>query len=148
MSKKGLRITFNAPVVLTFVFLCFVATLMGVLTNGAATQAFFATYNSSWLNPMTYVRLFTHVLGHGGWDHFLNNSMYLLLLGPILEEKYGRRNLIEVIPITVILVAVLYIGQEVYSGIFVQDNISNMAHIVGGLVGAVIGYSLNVKRGN
>ena len=39
----------------------------------------------------------------------------------------------------------LHIGQQVYEGIAVQNNISNMAHIVGGIVGAIIGYGLNVK---
>ncbi len=39
----------------------------------------------------------------------------------------------------------LYIGQQVYEGIAVQNNISNIAHIVGGIVGAIIGYGLNVK---
>ena len=49
------------------------------------------------------------------------------------------------IPITFILVAAIFIGQQVYEGIAVQNNISNMAHIVGGIVGAIIGYVLNVK---
>ncbi len=39
----------------------------------------------------------------------------------------------------------LHIGQQVYEGIAVQNNISNMAHIVGGIVGAIIAYGLNVK---
>ena len=39
----------------------------------------------------------------------------------------------------------LHIGQQVYEGIAVQNNISNMAHIVGGIVGSIIGYGLNVK---
>lgn len=42
----------------------------------------------------------------------------------------------------------LYIGQQVYEGIAVQNNISNIAHIVGGIVGAIIGYGLNVKSKN
>ena len=49
------------------------------------------------------------------------------------------------IPITFILVAIVYLGQQVYDGLFVKDNISNMAHIVGGIVGAVAGYTLNKK---
>lgn len=49
------------------------------------------------------------------------------------------------IPIIFILVAAIFIGQQVYEGIAVQNNISNMAHIVGGIVGAIIGYGLNVK---
>ncbi len=48
------------------------------------------------------------------------------------------------IPITFILVAAIFIGQQVYEGIAVQNNISIMAHIVGGIVGAIIGYGLNV----
>ena len=38
-----------------------------------------------------------------------------------------------------------FIGQQVYEGIAVQNNISNIAHIVGGIVGAIIVYGLNVK---
>lgn len=49
------------------------------------------------------------------------------------------------IPITFILVAAIFIGQQVYEGIAVQDNISNMTHNVGGIVGAIIGYGINVK---
>ena len=49
------------------------------------------------------------------------------------------------IPITFVLVAVFFIGQQVYDGITVQDNISNMAHIVGGIIGGVMGYELNKK---
>ena len=49
------------------------------------------------------------------------------------------------IPITFILVAAIFIGQQVYEGIAVQNNISNITHIVGGIVGAIIGYELNVK---
>mgnify|MGYP004538061271 CR=1 FL=1 len=51
----------------------------------------------------------------------------------------------EEILITFILVAAIFIGQQAYEGIAVQNNISNIAHIVGGIVGAIIGYGLNVK---
>ena len=50
------------------------------------------------------------------------------------------------IPLTFILVAVIFIGQQVYESIAVQDNISNMAHIVGGIVGSVTGYLLNRQK--
>ena len=49
------------------------------------------------------------------------------------------------IPLTFILVAIIFVGQQVLEGITVSDNISNMAHIVGGFVGAVIGYQLNKR---
>ena len=188
--RKKLKITFNAPVTLSFVIICFVATLLGVLSSGKITQMVFMTYHASLVNPMTYVRFITHVFGHDGWSHFIGNATYLLLLGPMLEEKHGSIELVEVIgitaiitglvnyiffwnvglcgasgvvfafiilasftgfkegeiPLTFILVAVVFIGQQVFEGIVVKDNISNMAHIVGGIVGAIIGYSLNKKK--
>lgn len=187
--KRKRHITFNSPVVLTFVIISFVAMVANYLTLGVSNKLLFMTYHSSLASPMTYVRFFTHVLGHSGWSHYIANTMYLLLLGPMLEEKYGSRTIVEVIlitglvtglvtwvffpgialcgasgvvfafimmtsftsfkegeiPLTVILVAVIYIGQQVYEGLFVHDNVSNMGHILGGIVGAVAGYTLNRK---
>ena len=187
--KKKLKITFNAPVVLTFVMICFIATLLGVLTGGRITQSFFMTYHSSLKNPMTYLRFFTHVFGHDGWSHFIGNASYLLLLGPMLEEKHGSRELIEIIgvtalitgvvnyiffwnvglcgasgvvfafiilasftsfkegeiPLTFILVTVVFIGQQIYEAMAVANNVSNISHIIGGMIGALLGYNLNQK---
>ena len=50
------------------------------------------------------------------------------------------------IPLTFVLVLLLYLGSEVYAGITVSDSISNMTHIIGGLCGSVIGYTLNKNR--
>lgn len=60
--KKKFKITFNAPVVLTFVVICFIVTILGIITQGRSTQAVFMTYHSSLKNPMTYIRFITHVL--------------------------------------------------------------------------------------
>lgn len=187
--KKKLKITFNAPVVLTFVMICFIATLLGVLTEGRITQSFFMTYHSSLKNPMTYLRFFTHVFGHDGWSHFIGNASYLLLLGPMLEEKHGSKELVEIIgvtalitgvvnyiffwnvglcgasgvvfafiilasftsfkegeiPLTFILVTVVFIGQQIYEAVAVANNVSNISHIIGGMIGALLGYNLNQK---
>ena len=49
------------------------------------------------------------------------------------------------IPITLILVFIIYIGGEVYTGIKTSDNISQITHIVGGLCGAVMGIGMRVR---
>ena len=49
------------------------------------------------------------------------------------------------LPLTFILVAVIFLGQQIFEGIMVQDNVSNLSHIIGGIVGAVCGYGLNKK---
>jgi len=187
--KKKISITFNAPVTLTFIMICFVVLVVSFITKGISTELLFMTYHSSLKSPLTYVRFVTYVFGHSGWEHFVGNATYILLLGPMLEEKYGSEMLIKVmlitaivtsifnyiffpsialcgasgivfafiiltsftgfkrgeIPLTFILVAVVFIGQQVIEGITVQDNISNMSHIIGGVVGAVVGYFLNRK---
>lgn len=49
------------------------------------------------------------------------------------------------IPITFILVAAIYLGQQVYDGVVLDDNIFNMAQVVGGVVGGIIRFLLNRK---
>lgn len=41
---------------------------------------------------------------------------------------------------------VVHIGQQVIEGITITDNVSNMSHIIGGVVGAILGYRLNVRK--
>jgi membrane associated rhomboid family serine protease len=49
------------------------------------------------------------------------------------------------IPLTFILVLILYIGREVLNS-FRSDNISEFAHIVGGFCGSLFGFFKPVKR--
>ncbi len=188
-KKKKFTITFNAPVVLGIVGISFAATLLNYITVGLTGRLLFMTYRSSLLSPLTWLRAFTHIFGHVDLAHLVGNMSYLLLIGPMLEEKYGSKTLAAVaaitalatslvnfiffpsvalcgasgvvfafillssftsfkegeIPLTFILVAVFFIGQQIIEGITVRDNISNMAHIVGGIVGGLLGYFLNVQ---
>ncbi len=183
------KITFNSPAVLGFGIISVLVMLVGYITKGVSNTAVFMTYRDSFLSPMMYIRLFTHVLGHSGWEHLLGNMAYILLLGPLLEEKYGTGKIVLIylitalstgiinnlffphtalcgasgicfafillssvtsykrneIPLTFILVALIYIGQQVYEGLFLKDDISNTAHIVGGIVGATAGFLMNRK---
>ena len=178
---RKLKIYFNAPITLTFTLICFLALFLQMITNGDSTVLLFSTYSSSLLDPLTYVRLIGHIFGHADFDHLISNMIYILLLGPMLEEKYHDRLIIVIvvtalvtgicnnifqpgvmllgasgvvfafillasitgkdrgIPITLILVAVLWIGGEVTSMLTVTDSISHITHIIGGLVGGAIG---------
>ena len=187
--KKKLKITFNAPVTLGIVGISFAATLLNYISGGIIGRLLFMTYRSSLLSPLTWLRAFTHIFGHTGWAHLVGNMCYVLLLGPMLEEKYSSRTLAIVvaitavvtslgnfiffpsvalcgasgvvfafillssftsfkegeIPVTFILVAVFFLGQQIFEGLTVKDNISNLAHIAGGIVGGIAGYGLNRK---
>ena len=52
----------------------------------------------------------------------------------------------KTIPLTFILVAIIYIGGQVYEGIFVNSNVSNLTHILGGFVGSVLGFAMAKKK--
>ena len=47
------------------------------------------------------------------------------------------------IPLTLVGVAALYLTQEIFDGLFSADDISHLAHIVGGVCGAVMGLFLH-----
>lgn len=189
---KKIRLSFNSPVILGFTLACFIVLILDKVTGSASTRAFFSVYRSSLASPFTYIRFFGHVLGHASWDHFFGNIMMLLVVGPLLEEKYGSANILfvilatalvtgvinfiffphvqllgasgvvfafillasltsigeEKIPLTFILVALIYIGQQVYDGLFIRDNVSNLTHILGGIVGSSLGYVMNKNKMN
>ena len=46
------------------------------------------------------------------------------------------------IPLTLILVFVIYVGGEIYNGITAADNVSQLAHVIGGICGAVLGMGM------
>ena len=184
------RITYNAPVVLTFSLLSLAVLLLGNTTAGAFTAKFFTLRFTAFDDPLLYLRLFTHVLGHADWAHYSGNMLLLLLTGPMLEEKYGSRRLLIVvvftafatgvlhlallpqvavlgasgivfafillasitgsgerqIPLTLIVVAVIYLGGEVLGGLFASDSISQLSHIIGGVIGCGFGYGFKPHR--
>ena len=185
------RIRFNSPVVLWFAIISAAVLAAGMLSGGWIRDTFFVCYRTSWTDPLQYLRLFTHVLGHQNLTHYTGNMMMFLLIGPVLEEKYGSKKLIEIIlivagvtglihillfptvgllgasgvvfafillvsvtgtrnsneiPLTTLIVAVIYIGQELYSGLVLSDNVSQLTHIIGGSIGAVYGMSVSPKR--
>jgi membrane associated rhomboid family serine protease len=180
-----MRISYNAPVVLSFTFL---ALFVFVITHQVlpSLQPLFVTYPIfRFTHPKDYFRLFSHILGHQDFQHFMGNFTLILLLGPILEEKYGSQRLLIFIlitafttavintlffstgllgasgivflfillasfttfksgeiPLTFILVFLIFMGQEAF-GSLRQDNISQFAHILGGIIGSVFGFKLN-----
>ena len=106
MNKK-LKITFNSPIVLGFAAICLIATILNYITMGISNELLFMTYHSSLSSPMTYLRFFTHVFGHADWTHFIGNISYILLLGPMLEEKYSSKVLVEVIAVTAVITGLI-----------------------------------------
>ncbi len=103
-----MRITYNAPVTLTFALVATLVLILDQLTGSALTERFFSIGGTmDWGNPLAYLRLVTHVIGHANWSHLLSNFAFILLLGPILEEKYGTVSLLLMMLITAVITGLL-----------------------------------------
>ena len=176
-------IQYNSTVILSLFFLSFAALLLKYFTRDASNKLLFSSYRSSIFNPLTYVRMITHIFGHASWSHFMNNFLYILLIGPMIEEKYGSKNLLIMIlivagvtglinniftnkrilgasgivfmlivlssfvniqagkiPLTLILICIFYVVNEVIMGIFSRDNVSHLGHLIGAICGFIFGF--------
>ena len=58
----------------------------------------------------------------------------------VLSSLAGMRE--GAIPLTLILVVLIYLGGEIVDAVTVRDNVSQLTHIVGGLCGAGLGFAM------
>lgn len=189
MRKRRFAIDLNAPVILWLTIIALALLIIDMVTPINMAMLLGAR-RTRLLDPMQYIRLFTHVLVHSGVGHYVGNFMMILAIGPMVEEKYGSGRLLIItvitavitgltkviffpgtvlvgasgivfmlilmasftnirqgrLPITVLLVAILYIGNEIMQGLFIADNVSQISHIIGGLCGAVFAVAVNSKK--
>lgn len=187
-SKKEFKMTkyleYNSPVILSFFFLSMIALFLNWLTKGKSNLLLFECRRGSTWNPLTYLRMVTHVIAHEGWSHLRHNFLTILLVGPLIEEKYGSLQLLIMIlitsgvtgvlnvlvgkyrilgssgivfmliilssfvnfsggkiPITLILICVFYIVDEILAS-FKKDRISHSSHLIGAICGGICGFYL------
>ncbi|MBN2443059.1 MAG: rhomboid family intramembrane serine protease [Spirochaetales bacterium] len=191
-KKGGFRLKYNAPVILSFALICSGLMLLDNIMQGALMQNLFSVPGNTvpfHLFSLDIIRLFTHAAGHANWMHLVGNFSFILLLGPILEERYGSGLILLLIvltafitglinrlffstgllgasgivfmlillisfvnvrrgeiPLTFVLVLVLYLGQEFYKMFFEQNNIAEMAHILGGACGGIFGFIFSANK--
>ena len=89
---KRFAIRFNAPVVLSFAILSLLVLVLDSATGGASTARLFCVYRAPLTDPLTYVRFFTHVLGHSGYSHYMSNMLLPGGRTAILEIKTTNYN--------------------------------------------------------
>lgn len=103
-----IRIHYNAPVVLTFSLLALGLHVVDRRLGGAITRGLLVTGPPfSFLDPLDYVRFVSHTLGHASLEHLFSNLTMILLLGPILEERYGSEDMLKMILLTGLFVGVI-----------------------------------------
>lgn len=185
-----MKLRYNAPVILTFSLACtIILGLAQVLGNNFMNIFVVPASGMGFrLLSLDILKLFSHALGHANWPHLIGNLSFILLIGPILEEKYGSGRILMMmlvtalvagvinvlffanpslgasgivfmlillisitnvkegeIPLTFIAVVLIFLVKEVF-GMFEQNQINEMAHILGGVCGAIFGFAFTRKQ--
>ena len=133
---------YNSLIILSFFFISLISLILNILTKGKSNDLFFSTYRSSLLNPLTYLRLVIHIFGHANWSHFTHNFLYILLIGPMIEEKYGSLNLLIMILITATVIGLfnsIFTRNKILGA---KDSVSHGSHFLGALCGFIFSYIL------
>ena len=125
-----LRIRYNAPVVLTF---SLAATLVTLLGSAVVGSLFTVPGHMAWADPLAYVRLVSHVLGHASFQHLLANLTIILLIGPLLEDKYGSGDLATMIGLTALVTGVLNVALF-STGLLGASGVAFMMILLGSLI--------------
>lgn len=105
-KMKAIRFSLNAPYTLGFSALAVFALIAGAVSGQWTTLNIFSVGDGmSFANPLSYLRVFCHVLGHQDPSHLAYNLTFILLLGPLLEEKHGIFKLFVVTLVTAAVTA-------------------------------------------
>jgi membrane associated rhomboid family serine protease len=126
VAKQRLRVRYNAPVTLTLALVS--AAVLGydqIFGSALVTSYFTAPPYPGGAAALTWVRLFTHVIGHASWAHLVSNFSFILLIGPVLEERYGS---VIVLLMTIVTAGVtgLLNGFLVHAGLLGASGVAFM----------------------
>lgn len=102
-----MKITFNSPLILSFSLLCVIVL---ILTNYLNVMQNWFTLPPNWGNGARfYFSLFGQTLGHANIEHLLGNLSFILLLGPIVEKKFGSKLLLLMMLATALATSIINI---------------------------------------
>ena len=103
-----MKLTFNAPFTIVYTFVsCFVFFIL--LENDLFENAFFLNGVTNFNNWEWYAGTLGYIAGHANFNHLAGNFMFILLLGPIVENHYGSKKLTLMVLLTALLTSVIHI---------------------------------------
>jgi membrane associated rhomboid family serine protease len=94
---------------LTFSFVSLAVLVLNNFTDGLLTPLLFSVHRAPLSDLLFYPRMVTHVLGHVDLNHFIGNFVIILLVGPMLEEKYGAKWLAVMMAVTAFITGVTFL---------------------------------------
>jgi membrane associated rhomboid family serine protease len=113
-----MRIRYNAPVILTLSLASALVLVVDQVLGGRFVPTLFVLNPSfSVRSPVDWLRMVLYVVGHRDWAHLISNFSFILLIGPVLEEKYGSLAMFLMVLVTALatgLLNALVIRQGLY----------------------------------
>ncbi|MBI1305283.1 MAG: rhomboid family intramembrane serine protease [Bacteroidetes bacterium] len=103
-----MRISFNAPVTLIFAILCTFVLALDKIFLGSTNVLFTMSPGFDFRNWVSYFTSFSYVFGHADINHLMGNMAFILLLGPVLEERYGAKHLLIMMAITTLATSIFF----------------------------------------
>ncbi|MEZ4909834.1 MAG: rhomboid family intramembrane serine protease [Saprospiraceae bacterium] len=102
-----MRLKFNAPVTLSFSLICVTVYVFDTIFMQQVLPYFTVHPTIQWTNPFSLLTLITHVFGHVSLEHLIGNLTFILLLGPIIEEKFGSSTVLYMILFTALITGII-----------------------------------------
>ncbi len=102
-----MSIKFNSPVILTYALICSFVFFFDKLFGFSIMSLFTFFNNVDFTNPVNIFRLVSHIAGHMSLEHLMGNMTFILLLGPIVEERYGSKKTLGMILVTALITAIM-----------------------------------------
>jgi membrane associated rhomboid family serine protease len=105
------KIEIDAPVTISFCFICVVVQLFNFLIGDNLLFYFCVPSFSHFpvYSVVSYVRMVTSVVGHTSWDHLFRNMVNILLVGPACETHFGGATLIKIATLTALASSTAFI---------------------------------------
>ena len=104
-----MKLEYNAPVILSFTLIATTVMIVDTIFGGFTHSLFAFPGTFDFGAPLDYFRLFSYTAGHANWPHLMGNFAIILLIGPILEEKYGSADLLFMMVVTALVSSTLSI---------------------------------------
>ena len=99
-----MKLRYNSPVILSLTLLSTAVLVLNQTIFPWLIPSFFSSPANfgflSSLNPIFYFRLVLYIMGHANWAHLAGNFILILIIGPLIEEKYGSKMLAAMIILT------------------------------------------------
>lgn len=98
-----------APLTFTFAIASFLALVANALTRGQL-HSLFSAYFTAFSDPLMYARLLSKAFMHANFIHYLRNFSAILILGPIVERRFGSLRLLLMMAATSFITGIVHVS--------------------------------------